>query len=143
LHPGAVYSYATRVGRKSRAKRTRRADTTAVGAEAVESAHVGSSQDVSTSLETPKEQARGRAKKKVDAAYPGARVARVAVDDPTWAAFRDLCGATPASIKLGQLVRAEVHRVKQSATEDANPETAIRAIRERVTELERYLRSNG
>jgi len=36
----------------------------------------------------------------------GARVARVAVDDATWAEFRELCGATPASVRLGQLVEA-------------------------------------
>lgn len=99
-------------------------------------------QDVSASPESRKEQLRTRPKRKADAAYPGARVARVAVDDPTWAAFRDLCGTTPASIKLGQLVRTEVHRARQLATQEADPETAIREIRARVTELERYLRSN-
>ena len=41
---------------------------------------------------------------------PGARVARVAVDDETWSAFRELCGETPASVRLGELVAAEVDR---------------------------------
>jgi hypothetical protein len=114
-----------------------------VVAEAVQPSTRALSQDVSTSAPSPKEQARTRAVSKVRAAYPGARVARVAVDDPTWAAFRTICGTTPASIKLGQLVRAEVHRAQQLASHEADPETATREIRAQVTELERYLRSNG
>ena len=47
----------------------------------------------------------------------GARVARVAVDDETWTAFRELCGATPASIRLGELVLAEVQRARDPAPE--------------------------
>jgi hypothetical protein len=49
----------------------------------------------------------------------GARVARVAVDDATWKAFRKLCGTTPASIRLGQLVAAEVERTHAAAPESA------------------------
>lgn len=135
------------MGRKSRAKRTRKEtappESTSAVAEAVEPLTDATSQDESTSPRSPTEQTRTRSKRKVAAAYPGARVARVAVDDPTWAAFRDICGTTPASIKLGQLVRAEVHRAQQLATQEADPETAIREIRAQVTELERYVRSNG
>ena len=112
-------------------------------AEAVEPSSGAVSQDGIDAPQSQQEQVRTRSKRKVDAAYPGARVARVAVDDPTWAAFRDICGTTPASIKLGQLVRAEVRRAQQFATQEADPETAIREIRAQVTELERYLRSSG
>jgi hypothetical protein len=66
-------------------------------------------------------------------------VARVAVDDDTWAAFRDLCGTTPASIRLGELVAAEVERAGNSSS-DADPAAAVRAIRSHVDELEAFVR---
>ena len=135
------------MGRKSRAKRTRREatppETRSVVPEAPEAITSAVPQDGSTSLQAAGEPARTRSKRNVEEAYPGARVARVAVDDATWTAFRDLCGATPASSKLGQLVRAEVQRGRDLATRDADPETAIREIRAQVTELERYLQSNS
>jgi hypothetical protein len=69
----------------------------------------------------------------------GARVARVAVDDATWAAFRELCGSTPASIRLGQLVSAEVERDRGPAPEP-DAVAAVAAIRAHVDELEGLLR---
>jgi hypothetical protein len=69
----------------------------------------------------------------------GARVARVAVDDATWAAFRELCGSTPASIRLGQLVAAEVERDYVPAPEP-DAVAAVAAIRAHVDELEGLLR---
>jgi hypothetical protein len=72
---------------------------------------------------------------------PGARVARVAVDDATWAAFRALCGTTPASIRLGQLVDADVRRAKSSP--DASADAALAAIRAQVDALEALLIAGG
>ena len=69
----------------------------------------------------------------------GARVARVAVDDETWAAFRDLCGATPASIRLGELVVAEVERSRKPAT-TPDLTAAVQAIRSQVDKLEALVR---
>jgi hypothetical protein len=69
----------------------------------------------------------------------GARVARVAVDDATWRAFRELCGTTPASIRLGQLVAAEVERAKAAAPE-AGALDALTAIRVHTDRLEQLIR---
>jgi hypothetical protein len=69
----------------------------------------------------------------------GARVARVAVDDATWAAFRELCGTTPASIRLGQLVTAEVERANAAAPESAALD-AVMAIRLHAERLEQIVR---
>jgi hypothetical protein len=71
----------------------------------------------------------------------GARVARVAVDDATWLAFRELCGSTPASIRLGQLVTAEVQRVRNPAPEP-DAVAAVAAIRAHVDELEAFVRGD-
>jgi hypothetical protein len=71
----------------------------------------------------------------------GARVARVAVDDETWLAFRELCGATPASIRLGELVRADVQRAASGAGRDAA--TGLAAIRKQVDALEALLVARG
>jgi hypothetical protein len=68
---------------------------------------------------------------------PGARVARVAVDDETWEAFRAACGEMPASVRLGQLVEADV--IRATGPEDADPRTAVRELRERLDALERLL----
>ena len=70
----------------------------------------------------------------------GARVARVAVDVATWAAFRELCGSTPASIRLGELVVAEVERARNPALEpDAT--AAVNAIRAHIEELDAFVRA--
>jgi hypothetical protein len=67
-------------------------------------------------------------------------VARVAVDDETWTAFRELCGPTPASARLGDLVRAEVAR----ATARRDPATealdALRVIGDQTAALETFIR---
>lgn len=76
-----------------------------------------------------------------EAKPPGARVARVAVDDATWAAFREMCGSTPASIRLGQLVEADVRRGKSSPGVAAD--AALAAIREQVDALETLLVARG
>jgi hypothetical protein len=72
----------------------------------------------------------------------GTRVARVAVDDPTWTAFRELCGETPASIRLGQLVEADVQRAR-AATADSDAVAAVRAIRAHADQLEAFIRERG
>lgn len=72
---------------------------------------------------------------------PGARVARVAVDDATWAAFRELCGSTPASIRLGQFVEADVRRAR--STDRTSADAALAAIRGQVDALEALLVAGG
>jgi hypothetical protein len=69
-------------------------------------------------------------------------VARVAVDDATWAAFRELSGPTPASVRLGQLVEADVRRAIESTPESEAVE-AVRAIREHAARLEAYVRESA
>jgi hypothetical protein len=64
-------------------------------------------------------------------------VARVSVDDETWTAFRQLCGSTPASLRLGQLVNADVKRAQASS--DAEARAAVRELREQLDALERLL----
>jgi hypothetical protein len=72
--------------------------------------------------------------------YPGARVARVAVDDDTWLVFREICGSTPASVRLGDLVRAEVARAagRRDGGEDAL--AALRVIVDQADVLETQIR---
>jgi hypothetical protein len=72
---------------------------------------------------------------------PGARVARVSVDDKTWAAFRELCGTTPASIRLGELVRADVKRAKRGSGADAT--SAIATMRRQLDALEAQIVAGG
>lgn len=69
----------------------------------------------------------------------GARVARVAVDDTTWAAFRELCGSTPASIRLGELVAAEVENARNPAPEP-DAIAAVNAIRAYADEIDAFVR---
>ena len=64
-------------------------------------------------------------------------MARVSVDDETWSAFRQLCGSTPASVRLGQLVDADVSRARASSNSDAR--VAMRELREQLDALERLL----
>jgi hypothetical protein len=71
----------------------------------------------------------------------GARVARVAVNDDTWAAFRELCGDTPASIRLGQLVEADVQRARE-ATPESDAVAAVRANRAHADALEAFVRES-
>jgi hypothetical protein len=71
----------------------------------------------------------------------GARVARVAVDDATWAAFREMCGTTPASVRLGQLVEAYVRRGRQM-TSQSEALAAIELIRDHATQLEAFVRDS-
>jgi len=66
-------------------------------------------------------------------------VARVAVDDATWEAFKKLCGSTSASFRLGQMVAAEVERARQSST-GTDAVSAIEAIRAHLDELEAIAR---
>jgi hypothetical protein len=63
----------------------------------------------------------------------------VAVDDETWVAFRELCGSTPASNRLGELVTAEVGRSRKPVTE-SDMAAAVQAIRLQVDELEALVR---
>jgi hypothetical protein len=67
-------------------------------------------------------------------------VARVAVDDETWAAFRELCGETPASIRLAQLVEADVQRARE-ATPESDAVAALRSIRAHADQLEAFIRN--
>jgi hypothetical protein len=71
--------------------------------------------------------------------HVGARVARVAVDDDTWAAFRELCGETPASVRLAQLVEADVERAR-AATPESDAVAALRSIRAHADHLEAFIR---
>jgi hypothetical protein len=112
------------VGRKSRAKRDRRG-TDASAARFDDGAFV----DIPAAA-TPSPRA----------AYAGARVARVAVDDDTWTAFRELCGDVPASVRLGQLVEADVQRARE-ATPEAEAAAAVRAIRAHVNALDAFIRA--
>jgi hypothetical protein len=63
----------------------------------------------------------------------------VAVDDQTWAAFREICGTTPASIRLGKLVAAEVARARSARREAPAALEAIREIQRRAAELEQLM----
>src|SRR6185295_5279861 len=83
-----------------------------------------------------------RVEPRLPSAPVGARVARVAVDDATWAAFRKLCGATPASVRLAQLVEADVRRAT-AATPESEALTAIESIRNHTAELEAFVRDSG
>jgi hypothetical protein len=122
------------MGRKSRLKRER------VQAEpAIDGPQPPSSAALSGVVPAPLAPERGPARRPRSSRAVGARVARVAVDDDTWAAFRDLCGATPASIRLGELVAAEVERARNSSS-DPDPAAAVRAIRSHVDELEAFVR---
>jgi hypothetical protein len=76
-------------------------------------------------------------------AAAGARVARVAVDDETWAAFRELCGSTPASVRLGDLVRAEVARATTRRDPSADALLALRVIADQADALEAYVRAQS
>lgn len=72
----------------------------------------------------------------------GARVARVAVDDETWAAFRELCGTTPASVRLADLVEADVQRARAS-TPESDAVDAVRSIRAYADILEAFVRDSS
>jgi hypothetical protein len=67
---------------------------------------------------------------------PGARIARVSVDDATWEAFRAMCGSVPASVRLGELVEAEVRRAESPQVDSRK---ALQQIRARLDALERQL----
>jgi hypothetical protein len=120
------------VGRKSRLKRQRGNQTPAVGGAPVAPA-VAPEDDA-----RPESRSYGPTRER-GAKPVGARVARVAVDDETWAAFRELCGSTPASIRLGQLVAAEVERARAPARE-TDVVAAVKAIRDHADELEAFVR---
>ena len=83
-----------------------------------------------------------RSKRRSSPAPVGARVARVAVDDATWAAFRELCGATPASVRLAQLVEAEVRRARAS-TPASEALAAIESIRDQAAQVEAFVRGSA
>jgi hypothetical protein len=63
----------------------------------------------------------------------------VAVDDATWDAFRVLCGSTPASVRLGELVAADVAAAR-GAQREGSALAAVQEIQRRASELERLLR---
>jgi hypothetical protein len=64
----------------------------------------------------------------------------VSVDDETWAAFREVCGSTPASVRLGDLVRAEVARAAARRDPQTDALQALRVIAERTAALEAFIR---
>ena len=70
-------------------------------------------------------------------------MARVSVDDETWAEFRTLCGATPASVRLGELVRAEVARARDARDTTADAIQTLRAIGDQAQAVEAYLRASA
>ena len=125
------------MGRKSRLKRERAEAEAATRDELSASTTVLSrAADVRTEPET--DVVRPAHQKRKSQAV-GARVARVAVDDPTWQAFRELCGSTPASVRLGQMVAAEVARVQGPAPE-RDAVAAVTAIRSHIDELDAFVR---
>jgi hypothetical protein len=73
----------------------------------------------------------------------GARVARVAVDDETWSAFRELCGPTPASVRLADLVRAEVERARSARDPAGDALRSLRVISDQAQLLEDYIRAHA
>src|SRR5690242_1337831 len=73
----------------------------------------------------------------------GARVARVAVDDETWAAFRELCGPTAASVRLGDLVRAEVRRARSARDPVDDALRSLRVINDQAQAVEDYIRAQA
>ena len=65
----------------------------------------------------------------------------MAVDDETWAAFRELCGSTPASVRLGDLVRADVARATSRRDPTTDALLALRVIADQADALEAYIRA--
>jgi hypothetical protein len=63
----------------------------------------------------------------------------VAVDDATWDAFRALCGSTPVSVRLGELVAADVAAAR-SADGAGSALAAVQEIQRQASELEQLLR---
>jgi len=130
--------YSSDVGRKSRLKRERAASTPS--AEPDERPALLAEAPATIELPAPiappvkRRAVRSRKKRPV-----GARVARVAVDDATWEAFKKLCGYTPASIRLGRMVLAEVERARQPFT-STDAVSAVEAIRVHLDELEALAR---
>jgi hypothetical protein len=64
------------------------------------------------------------------------------VDDETWEAFRTLCGATPASVRIGQLVEADVRRAA-AGSPSADASAALASIRQQVEALEAIVAVGG
>ena len=64
------------------------------------------------------------------------------MDDETWEAFRELCGSTPASKRLGQLVEADVRRVG-AASPSSDASAALASIRQQVETLEAIVAVDG
>ncbi len=117
------------MGRKRRAKRARHAE-----------------KDVSSARSSPGESESAHSalpsfalRRPARPGHVGARVARVAVDDETWASFRELCGETPASVRLAQLVEADVQRARE-ATPESKAVAALRSIRAHTDQLEAFIR---
>jgi hypothetical protein len=130
--------YSHGVGRKSRSKRERRGSGVGQAVPAVpltDDEYSTRLSAVDAALAAP----RGRPARP---GHVGARVARVAVDDATWATFRELCGETPASIRLGQLVEADVQRAR-AATAESDAVAAVRAIRAHTDQLEAFIRDRA
>lgn len=130
--------YSSDVGRKSRLKRERAASEPSP--ETDESPVLLAEGPATIEPLTPvAPPVRRRAERSQKQRAVGARVARVAVDDATWDAFKKLCGATPASIQLGQMVAAEVERARQPSA-GADGVSAVEAIRAHLDELEAFAR---
>ena len=123
------------MGRKSRLKRERGVAKSANDPELATEIPAEIESSVAHESATPSRPTRARKPRPV-----GARVARVAVDDATWAAFKNLCGNTPASVRLGQLVAGEVERSRQPAAEQ-DAVAAVQAIRAHADELEAFVRA--
>jgi hypothetical protein len=58
-----------------------------------------------------------------------------------WAAFRVLCGSTPASVRLAALVEADVQRARET-TPESDAVAALRSIRAHADVLEAYVRDS-
>jgi hypothetical protein len=131
------------MGRKSRSKREPHARESAapVTGELANAELSGRVEDVAVALDADRSIALPPRRRRPKKLPVGARVARVAVDDATWAAFRELCGDMPASIRLGELVEADVQRAFV-ATPESEAVAALRAIRMHADQLEAFIRDD-
>jgi hypothetical protein len=128
--------YSCQVGRKSREKQERRQHDEL-------DLEPSAADEPLTTSEVETDRARAVARRRPSRPAPvGARVARAAVDDATWDAFRELCGRTPASVRLAQLVDAEVRRARASTPESEALE-AVRAVREQAERIEAFIRTRA
>jgi hypothetical protein len=129
------------MGRKSREKRER-AEVREPSEPSAELGFASPPAAIDETLGTPQPPAKQRQPRSRKAGPVGARVARVAADDQTWEAFKQLCGSTPASVRLGQMVAAEVAFSRRPSSEPAAV-AAVEEIRAQLDALEAIMRASS